>query len=123
MGAHTMKEISWDDALGITLTERQVRIATGQSRPKGMTRRELEHNLLEVFDLVGGVPRLAFWANNPENYGEFVKILARLVPKEMEKLGEGSKVVYVSNIPTSPLNNPKLPDQPAAEGEFIPHDE
>lgn len=122
MGAHTMKEISWDDALGITLTERQVRIATGQSRPKGMTRRELEHNFMEVFELVGGVPRLAFWANNPENYGEFIKIMARFVPKEMEKAGEGAKVVYVSSVPQSPLNDPKLPDQPVS-GEFIPSDE
>lgn len=102
-----MKTISFDEALDISLSERQVRLATGGRKPKGMTRRELEENVLEVFELVGGVPRLAMWANKEENYGEFLKIAMKLLPKEaLRGDDEGRTITYLPSVPDSALNNP-----------------
>lgn len=103
-----MKSISFDDALDISLSERQIRIAT--NRPsRHYSRQETEQAFHEVFDLIGGVPRLAMWANNPENYGEFLKLYSKLLPKEATKEG-GGVINFVSSIPDSPLNDPKPDD-------------
>lgn len=103
-----MKTISFDEAIDVTLSERQIRLATGQ-RPRQYSRQEAEQAFHEVFDLVGGVPRLALWANNPENYGEFLKLYSKLMPKEQMK-AEGHVINFVSSVPDSPLNNPKPDD-------------
>lgn len=31
----------------------------------------------DAFDLIGGIPRLAVWANDPANYATFVKLFAK----------------------------------------------
>jgi hypothetical protein len=74
------------------------------------SRRALEQGFLECFELVGGVPRLAIWANDPKNYTEFLKLLMKFAPKEAERAA-GSVINYVSSIPQSELNHPQ-PDQP-----------
>lgn len=67
------------------------------------SRRALEQGFLECFELVGGIPRLAIWANNPENYGEFLKLLMKFAPKETAQ-EVGRVLEYRSNVPGSPLN-------------------
>jgi hypothetical protein len=106
-GGARMKTISFEEALDIKLSERQIMIATGQSRPRGMTRRELEAATMECFELIGGVPRLAMWANKEENYGEFLKIISKLLPKEAQKVDEGRTIVFQPSVPDSELNNPQ----------------
>ena len=64
------------------LSERRLRQATSPNVQHIRSRKEIEQALLETFDLVGGIPRLALWANDPENYGEFLKLLLKLAPKE-----------------------------------------
>lgn len=55
-----------------------------------------------AFDLNGGIRRLATFGN--ENYGEFLKIWARLLP-EAEKKESGPAVVQVfHNVPQSALD-------------------
>lgn len=103
-----MKSISFDDALDISLSERQIRLATGRKHPT-YSRQETEQAFHEVFDLIGGVPRLALWANNPENYGEFLKLYSKLLPKEAAR-ADGGVINFVSSIPDSPLNDPKPDD-------------
>lgn len=112
-GDRAVKTISFDDALDISLTERQLRLATGR-QSRSYTRKEVEQSMLEVFDLIGGVPRLAIWANNPENYGEFMKLIAKLLPKEGAR-EEGNVINFVSSIPDSPLNEPKPDEMPTIE--------
>lgn len=97
-----MKTISFDDALDINLTQRQLEIASGKKR-RGISRREVEEAVLDVFELVGGVPRLALWANNPDNYGEFLKLYAKLLPKEAVQETKGG-MVYQTLVPPSALN-------------------
>lgn len=108
-----MKSITFDEALDISLSERQIRLATNQ-KSRHYSRQETENALHEVFDLVGGVPRLAIWANNPENYGEFLKLYSKLLPKEAAK-ADGGVINFVSSVPDSPLNNPKPDEMPAIE--------
>lgn len=68
-----------------------------------VSRKQIETAFLETFELVGGVPRLAEWANEPENYGEFLQLLMKLAPKETMEKG-GQVIQWRSNVPQSPLN-------------------
>lgn len=113
-----MKEITFEEALDIALTQRQVNRATG-GKTKVMTRKEVEQTFLETFELVGGVPRLAVWANNPANYGEFLKLYAKMIPKEVAEEA-GQTFIYESNVPPSALNKPpaitKIDEPEASDG-------
>lgn len=80
------------------------------------SRKQIEQAFLETFDLVGGVPRLAAWAHEQENYGEFLKLLTKFAPKDVVQANMGQVIEYRSNVPQSPLNG----DPSIAEGEFIP---
>lgn len=109
-----MKTMSFDELLDINLADRQVRLATTTQRTK-RNRAEIEQAMLEVFELVGGVPRLALWANNPENYGEFLKLVTKLLPKEAKSDDKGTTINFVSSVPDSDLNNPKPDEMKAIE--------
>lgn len=93
----------FDAALDQNLAERK-RLSTA-SVQKLYTRNQLEQGFLECFELIGGVPRLALWANEPANYGEFLKLLMKFAPKEATQQ-VGRVLEYRSNIPASPLNRP-----------------
>lgn len=115
-----MKEITFEEALDIALTQRQLDRASGQ-KPRRPSRKEVEQAFVETFELVGGVPRLAMWANNPANYGEFLKLYAKLIPKEVAEEA-GQVFIYESSVPPSALNKPAeisqikdVEDGPSAE--------
>lgn len=89
---------------------------------KMRTRKQVEEAFLEAFELVGGVPRLAMWANDPEHYGEFLKLYAKFMPPATQETVE-REFTFVSNIPPSPLNRPKQQplNEVVEEGQFIEH--
>ena len=64
-------------------------------------REEVANAFLTSFELVGGTPRLALWAD--ANYGEFVKIFGRLLPKETFTTHDG-EVKLVHAVAPSPLD-------------------
>lgn len=66
----------------------------------------------EAFELVGGVPRLAIWAD--QNYGDFVKVVGKTLPAVLQQVNihNPGLVKIVSAIPPSPL------DGEWTEGEF-----
>lgn len=97
-----MNPITFEEALDIALTQRQMTLATG-GKVKRPSRKEVEQCFLETFELVGGIPRLAMWANNPANYGEFLKLYAKMIPKEVAEEA-GQTFIYESNVPPSALN-------------------
>lgn len=99
-----MKEINFEEALDIALTTRQIERAQGK-RARKITRKEVQDAFLETFELVGGIPRLALWANNPANYGEFLKLYAKMIPKEVAE-DAGQSIIYESGMPRSALNRP-----------------
>lgn len=75
---------------------------------KRKDRKFVEDSLHVAFDLVGGVPRLTKFAH--ENYGEFIKLYARLLP-EAQKAETGPAVVQVfHNVPQSPLDVGEIVD-------------
>ena len=109
----------FDLALQIQLDRRKA-LSTEQVQ-RIFSRKDVEQGMLECFDLIGGVPRLALWANDPKNYGEFLKLLSKLFPKEA--LEKSAQVInFLPSIPDSPLNRPQ-PDQMGAEdGELVGDD-
>ena len=58
----------------------------------------------EAFELVGGVPRLALWAD--KNYGQFIKLAGRTLPTLVNNLQINSKgpVQIFSPIPPTELD-------------------
>jgi len=69
------------------------------------SRKQIEQAFLESFELIGGVSRLAHWANDDENYKDFLKLLMVMAPKEALAANTGNVIEYRSNIPASPLNS------------------
>ena len=115
----SMDLAEWQDQINLQVQRnlRERERLSKENVQKLFSRKALEQNFLECFELVGGVPRLALWANDPENYGEFLKLLMKFAPKEAEKAGSAT-IHFLSSIPDSPLNNP----QPDHERPAIDHD-
>lgn len=100
----TPEQQSIMDNLMARLTERQLSKMSAPNVTKMFTRRMIQDAFLETFELVGGVPRLAIWANESENYEVFLRLLMILAPKEQVEKDTGGKVLnYQSAIPRSRL--------------------
>ncbi len=80
-------------------------------------RRDIEQAFLEAFDRSGGVDRLLAWGSREENYGEFLKLMIKFAPKEIEKAQEGRVLQYRSNIPSSALNVHAISEGVLVDGE------
>jgi hypothetical protein len=73
---------------------------------KGANRDRFLQAMTEAFEIVGGVPRLALWADR--NYGEFAKILGKQVPGLVQNainVKTTGPVTIVSAIPASFLDD------------------
>ena len=112
--------MDFDLALQNQLSERQRKKNGNVERV--FSRRQIEQAFLESFEMVGGVPRLALWANDPDNYGEFLKLMMKLAPREASAQMLGQVIEYRTNVPASPLNRPKPEEQAAEEGVLIDAD-
>jgi hypothetical protein len=91
-------------ALQNQLSERQRRKDSKGGVERIFSRRQIEQAFLETFEMVGGVPRLAIWANDPANYGQFLALMMKLAPKDAGGAIAGAVLEYRSNVPQSPLN-------------------
>lgn len=56
----------------------------------------------EVFELVGGVPRLALFADT--NYGDFLRHYAKMIPRDVDMKHSGT-INIVPALPPSPLDD------------------
>lgn len=75
---------------------------------KGSQRERFLQAMAEAFEIVGGVPRLALWAD--KNYTEFAKILGKQVPGLVQNavsVKTSGPVTIVSAIPPSFLDGPE----------------
>jgi hypothetical protein len=102
-------------ALQNQLTERQRRKQGNVERI--WTPKQIQNAFLETFEMVGGVTRLAMWANQEENYETFLKLLITLAPKGAAALlgdKQGNVIEYRSLVPSSPLNR----QAEATDGDF-----
>ena len=104
-----MSDIAYDfgKALEQKLTARQRRELEHPNVQPMFSRRQIEQAFLETFELTGGIPRLAIWANDPENYGTFLQLLMKMAPKETQQAA-GTVLEYRSNVPSSPLSAPRM---------------
>lgn len=85
--------------------------------PKDFNRRSVANAFHDAFECIGGVPRLAVWANHNET--EFYKLYARLLPNAASQdfdLGADKPTRIVHSIPRSPLDGEIL------EASFEPAD-
>ena len=83
------------------------RIADGKAIrvPKNphFSRKDVVSAFQSSFELVGGIPRLALWAN--DNYSEFAKLYARLLPSQASSsLGEANVLRIEMAIKPGPLD-------------------
>lgn len=72
---------------------------------RGRDRERFMAALAEAFEIIGGVPRLALWADR--NQTEFYKILGKQVPGLIQNsllVKTSGPVTIVSAIPSSPLD-------------------
>jgi len=74
------------------------------SRPKGaFSRRQVVENMQAAFDLIGGTPRLAVWAD--DNQTDFYRMYAKLLPSgNSSALGESNKMEITMKIARSALD-------------------
>lgn len=98
--------LEYSDQLSEFLSD-QAKVSLGMNRipRKGAQRERFMQALAEAFEIVGGVPRLALWAD--KNYGEFAKLLGKQVPGLVQNallVKASGNVTIVSAIPASPLD-------------------
>ena len=72
-------------------------------RGAGFNRAQVVQAFDNAFQLIGGTPRLALWAD--ENPKEFFKLYAKLLPSQTtSSLGESTDIVIKHILPKSPLD-------------------
>lgn len=72
----------------------------GKGRIKGVPNKftSFKASLLQVYQDMGGDKALCEWASRRENQGEFYKLVAKLLPKEVELTGKNGGPVEVKAI-------------------------
>ena len=78
-------------------TDSQIRLPR-EVKGRKVNREEVANAFLMSFEMVGGVPRLAQWAD--ENYSDFMKIFGRLLPKESVTMHDGEVTVKHAVAPS-----------------------
>ena len=74
------------------------------------TRKDVVQAFQSAFELIGGVPRLALWAN--DNQSDFFKLYARLLPAQSSSaLGEANVLRIEMSIARSPLDEQEVPKE------------
>jgi hypothetical protein len=72
-------------------------------RDAKISRKDVVLAFQNAFELIGGIPRLAVWAN--ENPTDFYKLYARLLPSQAsEALGEENVMKVIHVLPRTPLD-------------------
>ena len=80
-------------------------LTTNLSIPRNskVSRKQVVQAFQDAFELVGGTPRLAVWAN--ENPTDFYKLYARLLPSQAsEALGESNEIIVKHVLPRTDLD-------------------
>ena len=106
------------------VSEQKAAIPALKKSVDGFTRRDVVDALQNAFVMIGGVQRLALWANaNPD---KFYPLYARMLPSTTINIGEGSNVQIVHSLapteldrhPTGPVETGGAPGDgsPLADG-------
>lgn len=71
----------------------------------------------DAFELVGGVPRLALYAD--ENYSEFARLYARMIPRDVD-LNVSGNINIIPALPPTPLDGELVECGPSIDGQATP---
>lgn len=105
-----------DDLIPLTTAEK---IPHGLKKPTdGFSRQDVVNAIQRAFIRVGGVDRLTLWAN--DNYSDFIKLYARLLPSQTVVIGEQAVQKIVHALPPTPLDVHPGQTIDAATGELVP---
>lgn len=67
--------------------------------PRELNRRRVVSAFMDAFELLGGTPRLVSWADaSDENYGDFLKLYARLLPSQASTEIDAAKERVIKHI-------------------------
>jgi hypothetical protein len=66
-----------------------------------------------VFEIVGGLPRYARWAN--ENPGQFYALMEKVNKNNIHLHNEGGNINVTTNVPPSPLDGVQHPGLPVLD--------
>lgn len=95
------------DDFGTQLWDEQSHIPGGRLRrrvPKTVERDRMAKSIIEAFDQIGGVPRLAHWAHEHPGFF-FTKLLPKVLPQTSEINHTGNlNITYRTAIPPGPLD-------------------
>ena len=70
----------------------------------GFNRMDVVKAFQSAFDMIGGVPRMALWAN--QNPDKFYPLYARLMPSTAVNItADGNKIIIEHATPTTPLDD------------------
>lgn len=98
--------LQYSDDLGPFLSDQAIVGRKFNNVPKKQAQKQrVIQALAEAFEVVGGVPRLALWAD--KNYGEFMKIIGKQIPVLVQNsigIQANGPVTIVSAIPRSDLD-------------------
>lgn len=91
----------------VTMFDRALPAIPSQYQFSLRDRKFVENAFNACFDLIGGVPRLALWAD--QNPGEFFKLYAKMMP-EVEKANQAlnAQINITNHIPRSALDDVTL---------------
>lgn len=69
----------------------------------GFNRSDVVDAFQRSFDMIGGVPRMALWANaNPD---KFYPLYSKLLPSTSINFGDNAQVIIQHSIPPGPLDD------------------
>lgn len=68
----------------------------------GFTRNDVVNAFARAFDMIGGVQRMALWANaNPD---KFYPLYSKLLPSTAIQIGDNANVTIIHALPQTPLD-------------------
>lgn len=86
------------------IIEAAPRIPRVRRKKDGFNRMDVVNAFQNAFEMIGGVPRMALWAN--QNPDKFYPLYARLMPSTSINItSEGSKLIIEHTVPSSPLDD------------------
>lgn len=84
--------------------ENQEKIPRVRRKKDGFNRMDVVNAFQNAFQMMGGVSRLALWAN--QNPDKFYPLYAKLMPSTSINIQtEGNKLVIEHSVPSSPLDD------------------
>lgn len=86
------------------IVSEQERIPRARRKKDGFNRMDVVQAFNNAFQIMGGVPRLALWAN--QNPDKFYPLYAKLMPSTSVNIStEGNRLIIEHATPTTPLDD------------------